>query len=182
MLRSNRSVLAVLTCLFGCGSSSDLEGVFELASWTTNTADCTSEGTPAFEQQQYSHFFVRQDDFFGLRLMNAVMCDSLSTCRTEAADQDTFYIGNFLFDQVDPDGWTGARGYLADADCSGVVFEAHLSGVEGESIRIEEHSKTVTDVARDADGDCDFDAARAQAAPQACEALTVVTGVFVEAI
>lgn len=169
-------------CLVGCGSSSDLEGVFELASWTTNAESCASDGEPALEQQEYSHFFVREDDFFGLRLMNAVMCDSLTSCRMEAADEDTFFIGNFLFDQVTEDGWTGARGYLASADCSGVVFEAHMSGVDGESIRIEEHSKTVTDVARDSDGDCDFDAARAQAAPQPCEALTVVTGVFVEGI
>ncbi|HEU5059751.1 MAG TPA: hypothetical protein VFU21_24635 [Kofleriaceae bacterium] len=179
------TLIAAAACGGDDGGSTDLEGIFELASWTHNPDDCGGEGPAAAEEGFYSHFFVRHDSFFGEEWVAAVTCEDLETCRTEAADEDTIYLGGFAFDSGDDDaGWTGASLVLSigDTSCTGSVFEATLTGTAGESVRIEEETKTVTDVPLGAEGDCDSEAAYQQAAGLPCEQLTVVVGTYLEGI
>jgi hypothetical protein len=168
--------------VIGCGRGTALEGIYELSAWTANTVDCDSDGQPAFEQSLYSHFFVRGDRFFGEFFVNAVMCDDLASCRSMADEKNTLFIGDFLFDEGDDDGWVGARGSLSqDGDaCTARLRVARLTGEAGVSVRIEEEAKTVTGVPLDSRGDCDFGAARARAADHPCESLVVVTGALVD--
>ena len=52
----------------------------------------------------------------------------------------------------------------------------------GESVRIDEETKTVTDVPLGEEDDCDNEAAYQQADGLPCEQLTVVTGSYLESI
>ncbi|HET6612034.1 MAG TPA: hypothetical protein VFG83_08605 [Kofleriaceae bacterium] len=178
-------VLSLLSlALAGCGGDdgSELEGIYTLASWTTNPDSCTEEGGPDIEADGYTHFFVRKDSFFGQSFIAAVMCADLEECRTKAADKDTLYIGQFTFDENGDGGWTGTSTFLFGEDCAGTVSTFVLTGDPGVSVRIDSKGRAVTNVPKDSDGFCDTDAAEAQAEGQPCDQLTVVTGDFLEGI
>jgi hypothetical protein len=181
-------IVCCLTLLSACGGGDDdggsaLEGIFELESWTHNAAGCDEEGTPAFEESMYTHFFVRLDNFFGETLLNAVMCDDLDTCRTDAADTDTLFLGPFLFENGnDDDGWTGRSAILFGETCDGSVRTTVLTGEPGASIVIEQESRSVFQVGMTGEGECDDEAAYEQAEGEECEELTVVRGSFLEDI
>ena len=183
------AALVFLFCL-ACGGgddggSTELEGIYQLESWTHNPDSCDGEGPASFEEDVYTHFFVRFDSFFGEEFVAAVTCESLDECRTDAADDDTLFLGGFFFDAGDDDaGWTGDSSVLSigDTSCTGSVFQATLTGVPGESVRIDEETKTVTDVPLGEEDDCDNEAAYQQADGLPCEQLTVVTGSYLESI
>jgi hypothetical protein len=182
-----RILLAIaIVALSACGgddSPTELEGIYQLSTWTANPDGCDQEGPPALEASSYSHFFVRHDQFFGEEFLVAVMCEDLEECRTDAADTDTLYIGQFLFeDGNDADGWLGFRSFLFSETCDGTVDEQILTGDAGSAVRIEQETKSVTAVPLDDEGECDSEAARAQAADLECEQLAVVTGTYLEAI
>lgn len=188
-VRFSPAALLFLSALGACGGddggSTELEGIYELASWTHNPDGCDSEGPPSFEESTYTHFFVRHDSFFGEEFVSAIPCEDLDTCRTKASDQDTLYLGNFTFDSgSDDEGWTGSSFFLSvgDASCSGSVFEAHMTGDPGAAVQIDQETKLVSDVPLDDMGDCQDQAAYDQAASMPCAELTVVMGTFVEGI
>ena len=166
------------------GGSTDLEGIYELASWTHNPDGCDQPGPAAAEESFYTHLFVRADSFFGEEFVSAIMCDTLDECRTMAADEDTLYLGNFTFEEgSDDDGWTGRSFILSVGDtCMGSVFEFVMTGNPHASVLINQETKTVTDVPVDDMGECVDQEAYDQAADLPCEELTVVAGIFLEAI
>ena len=171
----------------GCGGDDDgtaLAGIYQLSSWTHNPDGCDQEGPAAAEESFYSHFFVRQDSFFGVEFVSAVMCADLEECRTNAADTDTLFIGNFAFDGGDDDGgWTGNSSILQVGEtCMGQVFESTLTGDAGSAARIERQTKSVSEVPLDEMQECDTEGAYQQAASLPCEELSVVTGGYLEAI
>jgi len=165
------------------GSATELEGIYQLASWTHNPDSCDGEGPDAPEATFYSHFFVKLESFLGEEFITTVFCSDLDECRATAAEDDTIHIGNYAFDGgSDGEGWTGRSLILQiDETCSGSVFEATLTGDPGASVRIDQETKTVSDVPLASDG-CDEEAAYDQAAPLPCEELTVVMGTFAEGI
>ena len=183
------AALVFLFCL-ACGGdddggSTELEGIYQLESWTHNPDSCDGEGPASFEASAYTHFFVRFDSFFGEEFLTAVTCESLDECRTDAADDDTLFLGGFAFAAGnDETGWTGDSSVLSigDTSCTGSVFQATLTGVPGESVRIDEETKTVTDVPLGEEDDCDNQAAYQQADGLPCEELTVVSGTYLESI
>lgn len=187
-MRTRLIALALLLVAAGCGGDDDgtaLAGIYQLSSWTHNPEGCEAEGPEAPEASLNSHFFVRQDSFFGVEFVSAVMCSDLEVCRADAADTDTIHLGGFAFDQgSDGDGWTGSTYILAvgETSCSGQVYQSTLTGEAGDSVRITRESKTVADVPLAADDDCDSEAALAQADERPCEELSVVTGSFLEDI
>jgi hypothetical protein len=178
---------SVIACACACGGGGDdrsaLEGVYTLASWTDNPTACDAEGGPSFEAGSYSHFFVRDDTFFGERIVSAVMCADLDGCRRDAADRDTLFLGDFAFGRGDDEaGWTGANAFLGGDACDGEVTELLLTGEPGATVQIRGEHKSVSGVPKDGDGFCDLDAAEAQAADQPCERLEIVAGTYLEAI
>jgi hypothetical protein len=179
-------VLVVTACGGGDdGGSTELEGIYQLASWTHNPDSCDGEGPDAAEASFYTHFFVKFESFFGEDFVTTVFCDNIDDCRATAAEEDTIHIGNFAFDEGnDDEGWTGKSLFLTVEDtCMGPVYFATLTGDPGASVRIDEETRTVSDIPLDDSGDgCDEEAAYAQAEPLACEELTVVMGSFVEGI
>lgn len=185
-LRLATALLCLATACGGDdGGSTDLEGIFELASWTHNPDGCDGEGPATAEESFYTHFFVRHDSFFGEEFVAAVTCEDIDTCRSMASDEDTLYLGGFAFDQGnDDDGWTGDSSVLSigETSCMGSVFQATLTGAPGESVRIDEETKTVTDVPLGDEEDCDNEAAYDQADDLPCDELTVVMGTYVEGI
>lgn len=167
----------------GCGDDklSELDGMYELDSWTDNPDSCDAEGPAALEEGNTSHFFVRNDEFFGQEFLAAVTCSDLQECRDMAAETDTLFLGGFLFDEgSDSSGWTGKSGFLGGENCDGEVQVATLTGEPGTAVTIERRSYVVTDVALDSEGECDFDDAYAQAESQPCATLEVVRGTYLE--
>lgn len=177
-------VVSALWCSAGCGDDeSALQGIFAIERWTANPAGCDAEGPAAPEEAQYSHFFVRDDNFFGEQFLVAVTCSDLASCRTMAAETDTLFLGGFFFESGDDDaGWTGTNGYLGGDTCDGEVNATGLTGESGAAVTLRRESRTVTEVPKNGDGECDLDAAFAQAEDQPCERLEVVTGGFVEGL
>ena len=190
MRRPLRLAAALLTTLIAAcggddGGSTELEGIYTLESWTHNPDSCDGEGPAASEESSYTHFFVRFDSFFGEEFVAAVTCANLEECRADAADDDTLFLGGFFFDQGDDDGgWTGSSSVLSigETSCMGSVFQATLTGEAGASVRIDEETKTVSDVPLGAEDDCDNEAAYDQASDLPCEQLTVVSGTWLEGI
>jgi hypothetical protein len=179
-----RAVLSLML-VFVCGAcdegSTELEGLYEVASWTINPDGCDVEGGPSPDGELYTHFFVRFDSFFGEEFVTAVLCTDVDECRADAAATGTFFLGAWAFDEgSDDDGWTGGRGLLDDT-CSGVVEELALTGAPAAEVRIEMTAATISDGPRDGDG-CELAGARALAAEQPCESLEVVVGTYLEAI
>lgn len=183
-----RSLLAALTLLTACGGGDDdgstaLEGIYELDSWTSTTDTCNETGQPAFEETLYSHFFIRHDEFFGETYIPAVFCEMIDGCRSDAAETDTLFLTEFSFEEGnDADGWTGFRSILDSDTCSGMFYELLLTGDPGQNAVIERQVKSVTDVPKDAEGECDDAAAREQAADATCERRDLVIGSFAESI
>jgi hypothetical protein len=181
-------VASLLSLAAGCGDGdafTELEGMYELASWTHNQDGCGEEGPASAEQSLHTHFFVRHDTYLGEEILDAVMCDDLDACRTMAADQDTVVDSDFLFASGnDNDGWTGASSRLStgEASCAGSVFDLRLTGDRGASVRIDEESRSVSDVPLDDTGECQVGAEFEQASGLPCEQLTVVVGTYVEPI
>ena len=183
------AVLSTVTAV-ACGGDDDggstaLEGIYELASWTHNPDSCDSEGPAGFEESNYTHFFVKHESFFGEAFLTAVFCSEVDVCRADAADDDTIHIGNFAFDGGDDvAGWTGGSFVLSigDTSCSGSVYQARLTGDPGASVRIDEETRTVSDVPLDDMGECQDQVAYDQAAGLPCEELSVVMGTFLEEI
>ena len=166
------------------GGGTALAGIYQLASWTHNPDGCDAEGPAAFEQDQYTHVLVKHFSFFGEDWVSALTCADIEECRTKAADDDTVYIEHFTFDGGgDAEGWTGKSFFLSVGDtCEGPVFEYVMTGETGQSIEINEETKTVSGVPLDDMGDCDENAAYDQAADLPCEELTVVTATYAEDI
>lgn len=184
MRTSCRPALVLFFVLSACGESDTaLEGIYSIATWTDNQMGCDAEGPAAFQADNYSHFFIRHEAFLGERFVTMPLCSTLDECRTTAADSDTLYFGNYGFETGnDDDGWVGVRGFLAGAECTGELDMLTLTGTSEASVRIERQTKSVSNVPKDGDGDCDFDAAEDQAVPQPCERLEVLTGTYLERI
>jgi hypothetical protein len=186
-MRIPTAALVALLVFPGCGGDDEsaLQGIYELASWTSNPDSCDVEGPPSFEASAYSHFFVRQDEFFGETFVSAVMCADLEECRTNAAETDTLFLGQFSFDEgSDDSGWTGwnASGIPSDDGCDAMVNLGRLTGEPGVSVTIRQEGRPVTGVPLDGEGDCDLDVAHERAEDASCEQLVVVTGSFFESL
>lgn len=189
-IRLSPAALLLLSALGACGGdddggSTDLEGIYELGSWTHNPDGCDEPGPAAAEAGFYTHFFVKHESFFGEDFITTVFCDDVDECRASAAEEDTLHIGNFAFDSgSDAMGWTGSSFVLSvgETSCSGSVFEATMTGNPHASVEIDEETKTVTDVPVDDMGECVDQEAYDQAADLPCEQLTVVGGIFLEEI
>ena len=187
-MRSAPLVISGVIFLAACGSddpSTDLAGMYELASWTANPDSCAEEGPPSIDASSYTHFFVRMDELFGQSFISVVPCTSLEECRNNAAMTDTLFLGGgfFLDHGNDDDGWTGQSSSIGGADtCSGTVDDATLTGEPEGSVEIVVEKKEVTDVPLDEEGFCDSDAAKEQAEGKDCAQLEVVTGTYLEGI
>lgn len=177
-----------LALVAGCGSddpSTDLAGIFEVATWTANPDSCAEEGPPAFEATNYTHFFVRMDEILGQSFISVVPCVELEECRMNAAETDTIFLGSgFILDHgSDGDGWSGTSTYIGGGDtCAGTVETAVLTGESEASVEIRNEIKEVADVPLDDEGFCDSDAAKEQAEDVPCTQLEVVTGTYLESI
>ena len=66
MRRPLRLAAAVFTIFVAAcggddGESTELEGIYQLDSWTHNPDSCDGEGPASPEESSYTHFFVRFD-------------------------------------------------------------------------------------------------------------------------
>jgi hypothetical protein len=179
----------------GCGGDeqdydTELAGIYQITSWTHNPDGCAEEGPPVEGSPISTHFYVRSDVFLGVPFVGVSTCRSLDECRTWSTDYDTVFNLSFRLDAgSDQEGWTGystemTAGRDGDRFCEGAIMKAVLGGRPGDQVRIEEETKTVTDVPI-VEGEielCDYEFAYRRADQLPCEQLTVVTGTWLEGI
>ena len=172
-----------LVCCGGGDPSTSLEGVYEISTWTENPDGCDAEG-PSVLPHPFgtTHFYVKNDSFFGQDFVNVVGCEGVTDCQEEAKDV-TFDLSFFgpLLSGNDDEGWTSD-----ESSCSGggtIEYPELLMRSEGEgALILESKVKTLDDPPKDNEGFLDCEAGFAQVAPLPCEKLVVVRGTLVDAL
>ena len=172
----------VLLAAAGCGGSfTELEGVYNIDTWTRNDASCDAEGGSILEDQTDHSIFVQQQEFLGQEFLAGVLCTDVADCQDKAAE-DTLFLGAFNFDKgSDSDGWTGGIVFAGGggADCSGGVTDIVMTS-SGDSIRIESRTRQSVPFPPGPDGFCDSEDAKDAAEGQPCTELEVVTATFAD--
>jgi hypothetical protein len=100
-----------------------------------------------------------------------------------AAESDTIHLGMWGFDQgSDGDGWTSKfySGFPDTANvCQGDFVTTTMTGIAGQSVRVEVRRVTAGGFPPESDGFCDDAAGEAAAQGQPCTSLEVMGGTFV---
>ncbi len=176
-------VILNLACCGGDGATTSFEGVYEISTWTENPDACDAEG-PSVLPAPFgtTHFYVKNDSFFGQSFINVVGCDSVAECQEKAMEVffDLSFFGP-LFTGNDDDGWRND-----DSSCGGggtIEYPELLMRSDSEgAIVLEAQIKTLDDPPEDDEGFLDCEAGFAQVAPLPCEKLVVVRGSLVDAL
>jgi hypothetical protein len=171
------ALVALLLVACGGGSITDNGGIYQITAWTDNPDNCDAEGPSIAENQSETHFYIKDEAFFGEHFVTYNDCVELSDCEADYNDDDTIHLSDIGFDGGnDDDGLTGLGGFLVGDECSGTVKELLMTFDEAGNARLEMRSKMVENVPKDSDDFCDWDAAKEQAATKPCVALEVITG------
>jgi hypothetical protein len=188
MNRLDRLVRAgVLGCAIACGacggdSSSALQGIYQASTWTSNELGCDAEGPSVLETQAETIFYVKEENFLGIEFLNVSFCSDLADCETMAADDDTIYVGRWGFeDGSDAGGWTTSwfEGFPDENDvCQGLFARAGMTGVEGESVRVEVRRSQTAPFPANEDGWCEDEDAEPAAEGMPCAELEVMTATW----
>ena len=170
----------------GCGSMTELEGIYTIDSWTENTADCAAEGPSVLASRGDTGFYIREESFFGKDFVNAVRCTDMAECEMKASDS-TINFDGWAFDSgSDGGGWKGATTFAgtggANGQCTGTVDSYVMTSPASHAIRIESQRRNAREFPPDSDGFCDTDAAVRAADGEPCIGLEVVTGTFVKGL
>jgi len=172
--------LALLAALVGCGGlSSELEGIYDIGTWTQNPDACDAEGASILEQQPETSFYVRVETFFGQKFLNAALCSDLADCQAQAGD-NTINLNGWAFDGGDDaNGWTGATVFAGGSgdQCTGQVTDHVMTSSGPDTVRIESRTRETLPFPVDSDGFCSTDKAREAADGQPCTTLEVVTAI-----
>jgi hypothetical protein len=168
--------------LISCGDDDGtaLEGVYEISTWTENPDGCDVEG-PSVLPHPFgtTHFYVKNDSFFGQSFVNVVGCEGVPDCQEEAKEVrfDLSFFGN-LASGSDDAGWRND-----DGSCGGgsIDYPELLMLEDGEGqIVLEAQIKSLDDPPRDSEGFLDCEAGYAQVASLPCERLEVIKGSLVD--
>ena len=176
-----RASILALTILVACGGSDGLtshEGVYAVATWTSNPSGCDAEG-PSIAELQDPFFFIKSENVFGEEFINVNVCPTAEACAADARDDSTLHIGQWGFQSGDDgSGWTDDSAFAFDVDgtCQATRVQTRMT-FDGTSVTIEERTSRGT-FAPDATGECGDDAAAAATANSPCETLEVVTADF----
>ena len=171
--------------LLGCGDDggTSLSGVYEINTWTENPDGCDTEG-PSVLPHPFgtTHFYIKNESFFGQSFVNVVGCEGVADCQEQAMDLsiDLSFFGN-LASGNDDDGWRND-----DSSCGGGSTidypELLMSEVSEGQIVLEAQIKSLDDPPRDSEGFLDCEAGYAQVASLPCERFEVIQGSLVEGL
>ncbi len=176
------AVACLLLCACGGDSGTSFSGVYAIDAWTKNDDNCNAEGDSIFADQTETHFYIKNANIFGNRLVNADLCTSLATCTTE--QQDSSLLGVFNLDQgSDSAGHKGVQisaGAMLGSDlCQGTLRSIHVSESAGTVIRFQIEERKAENVPKDSDGFCTTDAIQDAAMETPCLSLEVFSGTLV---
>lgn len=170
--------LALAAC--GGGISTDLEGIYEIETWTSNTAGCETEGMSVLASQSQQRFYLRSESYFGADFLNVALCTTDTACATEAAAGGIEFDGWAFEDGSDGAGWRGTftDAGVVDGECQGPVSDDVLRSPAAGTLRIESKFRESRTFAPDGEGFCDSDDAIAAASGEPCVRFDVVTATF----
>lgn len=171
-------------CSVGCGGglSTDLEGIYNISTWTKNTTACDAEGASILDQQGEKSLYIEPQSIFGTEFINAVTCADLADCKMKR-DSSTIELGGWTFEHGSDDkGWTGATVFAGvnGSECQGTYIAHRMTPMGASGMRIESRTQETAPFPTDSDGFCNTDKAEAAAAGMPCVTLEVVTGTIVE--
>jgi hypothetical protein len=190
-----------LGALFGCSSrdgaagpaatiGSELEGVYQIQTYTHNEQSCTEEGQSVLEQRTERFLFVVSSFLLGQPYLMAASCASVDDCKGKLARARAMEASltefSFSFTTAIDDHTFGGR--AADTGSSGggafctdsKVNDHTLSRAADKSIRIEDKITLVGDHPKDSDGSCSSDGTLAAAVGKSCSQLDALTAQFIE--
>jgi hypothetical protein len=175
-------LMALATGACGGGSMSEFEGIYQANSWTRNDTACDTEGASILETAFETDFYIKEENFLGAKFLNVKFCADQADCEMLASDSETIHLGMWGFDRgSDGNGWT-SEFYSGFPDtnnlCQGEFVTTKMTGMSGQSVRIEVREVTAGGFAPDSDGFCDDDAGKAAAEGQPCTSLEVMTANF----
>jgi len=182
----------LLVACTGGGDMTDLEGIYTIASWTRNDADCNAEGASILETQGQTALYVKIETFITEKFVNVVPCTDTADCEEMAGDSDTIHLGQWGFEEgSDDDGWQ-VISYSAfdnmsdDTQCDGTRHEAVMTSPAEGGLRLEARSSETVQFAKPSGiTDCwdveDDDAAGLVGEP-ACAELEVLTATYVSGL
>ena len=172
-------LLAVTAC-GGGESGTGHEGIYSVTTWTRNPTACDAEG-PSVASTHDPFFYVKNENFLGASFVNVNGCADVTTCKTDANDEDTIHIGNFFFEEgSDGSGWSSrsAFAFEVQGQCEGGVTESTLT-ISSSGFRIEQkHFEAVPFAASAGEDECPDDKVEQAIAGQPCDELEVVTATF----
>jgi|SRR5688572_30746502 hypothetical protein len=174
------AALALALAACGGGISTDLEGIYEIDTWTSNSAGCETEGTSVLASQSQQRFYLRSESYFGADFLNVALCTTDTACATEAATGGIEFDGWAFEDGSDGAGWRGTftAATVTGGECQGPVSDDVLRSPADGMLRIESRFRESRTFAPDGDGFCNSDDAIAAAAGEPCVRFDVVTATF----
>jgi hypothetical protein len=169
---------------------SELEGIYQIQTYTHNEQSCTEEGQSVLEQRTERFLFVVSSFVLGRPYVMAASCVSVDDCRGKLArarameaSLTEFSLG---FTTAIDDHTVGGRGVDtgssgAGAFCTDSKINDHaLARAADKSIRIEDKITIVGDHPKDSDGSCSSDGTLAAAVGKSCSQLDALTAQFIE--
>ncbi len=128
-----------------------LEGIYTIASWTSNQDACDAEGASILETQGQTALYVKVETFITEKFVNVVPCADAAECEEKAGDSDTIHVGQWGFEEgSDDDGWRNVwysvfDNFEDDTQCDGTRVEDVLLTAGEDGVRLESSSsETVT--------------------------------------
>ncbi len=168
-----------------CGGDdgSAYEGIYEADAWTSNDTSCDAAGDDVLADQLSTTFYVKRENFLGVKFLNLNFCDDVADCEALAGDASTIYLGMYGFDEgSDGAGWRSEYfSGFPDADnvCEGVYRVATTTQPTEDTLRVEIRDTAAGGFAPDADGFCDDEPGKQAAEGQPCTALEVFVATLV---
>jgi len=160
-----------------------LNGIYEITSFTENDTSCDAEGVSVLEQKTERFLLVYKSTFFGIDFINASSCLDQAECEQQLLDvsNENFFSFSFGYSFYEGNDSAGFIGETVSAfssgfettECEGSVASQSLKklGESGIEIRSE---NTQSNVFLKREGVCDTDDAKAAAAGNSCSKLEVI--------
>src|SRR5687768_124521 len=108
LVRGCLLMFAIAAGACGDDAMTELEGIYEASTWTSNVDAC-DEGPSVIETEPQTIFYVKEENFLGIEFLNVSFCSDRAECEMNAADDDTIHLGMWSFEEgSDDDGWTSS--------------------------------------------------------------------------
>lgn len=181
LVAMSRLAVVVLVAV-GCAdeSTTDVDGIYSVDTWTENFTSCDAEGA-SIKDQREPVFFVKYETLLDYAALNVRTCTDLAECQMEYADDGTLHVGRWGFENTE-DGWTDqdVNASVQNGECIAWILNDRLTRHGTDGVRVETRETRVAPFPPDSSGECSDEATLAAGAGMPCTHLEVLTGILLE--